>query len=75
MNNQYKYLLTGGAVALTILILLKAITAIDNNTTFWFLVLGTVAATMISLVVNIFINTKTIAQRVPAQQQHTNRKN
>ena len=63
MDNQQKYLLTGFAAALAIVILVNVFSVYGNSSTFWLMLLATIGSAMMLLVVNIFVVTKTIALR------------
>lgn len=63
MDNQQKYLLTGFAGALAIVVLVNMFSSYGNSSAFWVMLLATIASAMVLLVVNIFLNTKTIALR------------
>lgn len=70
MNNQHKYIVTGGLSAIGILIFLSAFSAFSDNSNFWMLVITTIASSMALLVTNIFITTKAISEKavlIPVQ--------
>ncbi len=60
MNNQQKYLGTGMAIAMLIVILTKAFTTFGNAAGFWIILLATIAAGATYLVFNMLVLTKKI---------------
>ncbi len=68
MNNQQKYLLTGFGAAMAIILFMNAFTAFADTAAFWYVVFTVIGGTMMLLVLNIFLSTKTIAVR--AQSNH-----
>lgn len=61
MDNQQKYLLTGFAGAIAIVILVNMFAVYGSSAGFWLMLLATIASAMILLVVNIYVSTKIIA--------------
>jgi hypothetical protein len=74
MDKQQRYLYTGAAGAMAILLFVKAFAAYNSNVEFWWLIFGVIATTMISLILNIFLVTQTIKANAKAilvaQKQH-----
>lgn len=63
MDNQQKYLLTGFAGAIAIVVLVNMFAVYGNSSAFWLMLLATIASAMVLLVVNIYLSTKIIAVR------------
>lgn len=73
MNNQQKYLGTGMAVAMFIVILTKAFTTFGNAAGFWMILLVTIAAGATYLIFNMLLLTKKITA-APVRAVQKNKK-
>ncbi len=73
MNNQQKYLVTGMAVAMSIVVLVKAFADFGAGSNFWVMLLTIIAAGASYLIFDMLVLTKKITA-VPVRNTRKNKK-